>query len=128
MTVNVPAAYKVSSFVPPAPPPRPLQSQILGTLGGEYSIASDVNNCGQVVGRSNVKGEGASWDKGHAFLWQNGKMKDLGTLGGKNSSASRINDLGQIAGNSEYGVGAEQHGFFLGQWAHDRYRHTRREG
>lgn len=117
VTVNVPAAYKVSSFVPPAPPPSPPTVTDLGTLGGEYSIATDVNNRGQVVGRSNVKGEGASWDKGHAFLWQNGKMKDLGTLGGKNSSASRINDLGQIAGNSEYGAGAEQHGFF---WANGR--------
>ena len=44
-------------------------------------------------------------------------MKDLGTLGGKNSSASHINDLGQIAGNSEYGAGAEQHGFF---WTNGR--------
>ncbi len=38
----------------------------------------------------------------HAFLWQNGKMRDLGTLGGKlaTSTAVAINDRGWIIGNS----------------------------
>ena len=116
-TVNVPAAYKVQSFLPPAPPPLPPTATDLGTLGGPYSIALDVNNSGQVVGHSGVNADDVLWDAGHAFLWQNGKMKDLGTLGGKNSSAGHINDLGQIAGSSEYGKSSEVHAFF---WANGR--------
>jgi uncharacterized membrane protein len=36
----------------------------------------------------------------HAFLWQDGKMRDLGTRGGQTSWAVAINNKGQIAGRS----------------------------
>ena len=49
----------------------------LGTLGGNYSHAQDINEKGQIVGIS----ETLTGDR-HAFLWQNGSMIDLGTLGG----------------------------------------------
>jgi probable HAF family extracellular repeat protein len=74
---------------------RPIYRFIdLGTLGGETSRAAAVSPAGQVVGESTTAA-GVS----HAFLYENGKMKDLGALGG-NSSANAINSLGQIVGGS----------------------------
>ena len=62
----------------------------LGTLGGSQSHASDVNERGQVVGSSSVRG---GINPVHAFLWQDGKLTDLGTLPeGQASDAVDIND------------------------------------
>ena len=69
----------------------------LGTLGGTYSFARDINASGQVVGWAWTTGN-TVW---HAFLWQSGAMTDLGTLGGATSTASSINDSGQVLGSSE---------------------------
>ena len=99
--------------------PRPAFAQYtikhLGTLGGTYSVATGLNNKGQVVGWSNIPGN--QYD--HAFLWENGMMIDLGTLGGNSSYAGDINDSCIIAGQAEIsqytggwdeGCGAKRHG------------------
>ncbi len=67
----------------------------LGSLGGGYTHASDINALGQVVGQSQPHAGSV-----HAFIWQTGIMTDLGSLGGLSgyASASGINDIGQVVG------------------------------
>src|SRR3984893_18451654 len=73
----------------------------LGTMsGGTISQATGINDDGQVVGCSNVKGKPTT--DFLAFLWTpTGGMTNLGTLSGGNSScAFEINSAGVIAGDS----------------------------
>ena len=88
----------------------------LGTLGRNRSYAYEINELGQVAGDS----ETASGTE-HAFLWQNGKMRDLGTLGtrvGAYSYANDINNHGQVVGNSHTASGRDR--AFL--WQNGRMR------
>jgi probable HAF family extracellular repeat protein len=69
----------------------------LGFLpGGDYSVASAINDAGQVVGTSN------SYNGMHAFTWSSGKsLTQLPLLSGSDSSSAYgINRSGQIAGAS----------------------------
>lgn len=69
--------------------------QDLGTLGGTSSLASAVNDRGQVVGFTYLPND----TEVHAFSWtQAGGMVDLGTLGGTGSQANAVNASGQIIG------------------------------
>jgi probable HAF family extracellular repeat protein len=72
----------------------------LGTLGGDNSIANDINNAGQVVGSSQTA-DGDSFVGQRAFLWYDGTMANLGALADSSSSASAINSAGQVAGASQ---------------------------
>lgn len=81
----------------PAPRPSSLSYHLtdLGALGGKTSRACAINAAGQVVGEaatiSGVK---------HAFLYVDGKMKDLDSVSDGNSFAFDINTLGQVIGGS----------------------------
>ena len=68
--------------------------------GGTISGATGINDSGEIVGYSNVKGSSAS--DFFAFLWTPaGGMTNLGTLsGGHSSCAFEINYAGVIAGDS----------------------------
>ena len=69
----------------------------LGGFGGTCTMALGLNNGGQVIGQSNVAGDGYA----RAFLWQNGSLRDLGgSLGGNGTSAIVINERGDVAGTA----------------------------
>jgi probable HAF family extracellular repeat protein len=66
----------------------------LGNLGGSYGGAKDINNAGQIAGYSYVRSVGQT----HAFIHENGTMKDIGALIGSGGSwSTNINASGQVA-------------------------------
>ncbi len=82
----------------------------LGTLGGSNSYATGVNASGQIVGYSQVTGNGAN----NAFLWNSGTLSSgnsLGTLGGANSYGYAINPSGQVVGSSDITGNSAKHAF-----------------
>jgi probable HAF family extracellular repeat protein len=69
----------------------------LGGFGGTCTFASDLNNKGQIVGASSVKGDTYQ----RAFLWQHGSLRDLGgSLGGKSTLAIAVNENGETVGSA----------------------------
>jgi probable HAF family extracellular repeat protein len=81
--------------------------QDLGTLGGPYSFAYNLNNAGVVSG--GAAGPTQNGDPSQsvnnapqtAFIWAHGKAHDLGTLGGPDSAAAAANLVHQVAVDSE---------------------------
>ena len=72
----------------------------LGTLGGDFSYGTAISENGQVAGYSTID---ATDGLIHAFLYQDGKMRDLGSLGDKGgktdqSFAMGVNSAGQVVG------------------------------
>lgn len=69
----------------------------LGTLGGPSSWANAINNNLQIAGASYIDD-----DTLHAFLYEQGVMRDIGSLGGAFTEARGINDVGWVVGYSTY--------------------------
>ena len=70
----------------------------IGTLGGNASNASSVNDKGMVVGSASAND---ALGVNRAYVWMNGVLKDLGTLPGmEDSHATDINNHGVIVGYS----------------------------
>ncbi len=80
----------------------------LGSLGGTCTLASALNNRGQVAGWSNLAGDQAY----HAFRWDRTSqphLRDLGTLGGSRSIASAMNEAGHVVGSAQLPGSQEFH-------------------
>jgi probable HAF family extracellular repeat protein len=70
---------------------------MLGTLGGSFSIARDLNNHGEVVGGSLTEGDGNF----HGFIYRNNRLYDLNEFldpgtGWELLQALGINNHGEI--------------------------------
>jgi probable HAF family extracellular repeat protein len=81
--------------------------QALGTFGGPYSYARDINDLGQVVGTAALPGPIQ-----RAFIWSPGHEKEeLGTLGLESSEAYAINNAGEVIGEA-FTIGKEGRFFY----------------
>jgi len=83
----------------------------LGTLGGNNSIPSRINDRGQVVGLAETSQPDPNSPGSlvfHAFLWDEGMMHDLGTLAADStvwySQAFDVNNHGDVVGWSNTGA------------------------
>lgn len=84
-----------------------IQYTVTGIVGfGGYTVATAINNKGQVVGSSYTTGGYSQ----HAFIYSDGAMQDLGTFGGYLCEATDINDLGEVIGDAQI-QGLGQHSF-----------------
>lgn len=68
--------------------------QDLGTLGGESSVAVDINESGEILGSSTYGGD----TTGSIFLYKDGVMQDIGILIGMPATALGLNNDGQVTG------------------------------
>jgi probable HAF family extracellular repeat protein len=71
----------------------------LGTLGGSFSIARDINNRGEIVGGSLTAGDNSF----HGFLYRDNRLHDLNAMlepgtGWELVQALAINNRGEILG------------------------------
>ncbi|MCX5683904.1 MAG: HAF repeat-containing protein [Planctomycetota bacterium] len=90
----------------------------IGTLGGQSSRATSVNNWGDVVGyATDFDGNNHAFIYNHPAGGAGGVMWDLGALfSGNNNAAYGINDSMQIAGNYSSTAGATSRAFQIDSW------------
>jgi probable HAF family extracellular repeat protein len=82
--------------------------EMLGALGGPYSIGLAINASGDVAGSAQAP-NGAR----HAVVWKDTQPQDLGLLGqGDYSSAHDINDRGDVAGEGNIVPNGKPYAFF----------------
>ena len=76
-------------------------TELAPPAGFRNSIGRAVNERGEVAGWGNTSANPVdNRSVTHAFLFRQGRIKDLGTLGGRNSQAFAVNDQSQVVGGS----------------------------
>jgi len=84
----------------------------LGTLGNAPdSLASGINERGQVIGVSVSNGSAFNGDNGHGFIWQDGNMSAIPTLGGRYNVPIAVNNRGDVVGESSLPGNTTGHAF-----------------
>jgi probable HAF family extracellular repeat protein len=90
----------------------------LGTLGGNFSQANDINDAGQVVGWADTQPRSGGSDTGnrHAFIWSpGGAIQDLNTVAADASwvltEATGMTSGGQIVGTGTHS--GQRHAWLL---------------
>ena len=81
----------------------------LGTLGGAESIATAINDAGQIVGYIS-RDSHATYAAHRGYLLVRDTLTDLGSLGGENTTPVAINNSGQVVGYAQTSSG-EPHAF-----------------
>jgi probable HAF family extracellular repeat protein len=81
----------------------------LGTLGGEESIATAINDAEQIVGYISKSPHGA-YAEHRGYRYDRGTISDLGTLGGRTATPTDINGSGNVVGYAQT-TGGEPHAF-----------------
>ena len=78
----------------------PVIEGLYGSQTDYESVASSVNNAGQIVGSTLYAGGAPIPHPSAAFIVSGGNSTNLGTLGGLNAAALDINNNGLVVGNS----------------------------
>lgn len=81
----------------------------LGTLGGHGSLATEINNVGQVVGYGEEEVGDVTNNARRATLWNGTTITNLGKDSDNFSTAYAINDAGQVAGYSVFAGSMTMH-------------------
>jgi probable HAF family extracellular repeat protein len=87
-----------------------LGTLVPGPATTTVSVAFGINNCGTVVGFSQVGGLSSP---SHAVVWRDGVIIDVNAAGWQTPIGYAINDAGQIAGLGSNPVFAGGHGLLL---------------
>jgi probable HAF family extracellular repeat protein len=66
----------------------------LGTFGGTYSSAFQINSNGQVIGVASTTSDAQT----NGFIYTGGVLTDLGNLGGTSATPLALNNRGQVVG------------------------------
>lgn len=81
----------------------------LGTMGGEESVATAINDAGQIAGYISKESH-AAYAARRAYVYSRGLVIDLGSFGGQMTTPTDINTSGQVVGYAQT-PGGEPHAF-----------------
>jgi probable HAF family extracellular repeat protein len=112
--VALPLAFCATAAVAAAPAMAQAPIVHIGA-GHPYSLAQAINNRGQVVGVMNFPDDEGRF---HAYVWEDGVLRDLAPFATGGSHAMDINDRGEIVGVADFGDGLGDAALWVDGQAH----------